>query len=98
MMSFKSLYTGGQHVVVFSFDSEQEQNCWCQQVSAIKNSIAAINRDTNPGAGRSLRYQEWLDLVYIFIEQHGQAKLPPDVKVAVNSVEVGIGNPQTTWH
>ena len=94
----RMLYVSGQWAQPFDFESMEKWRVWLADVMEIKDNIAKINDDGNPGPPREGKYREWLELVSAFQKKYGgESYVPPDIKKAVNTVEDGIGAKVTKW-
>ena len=90
-------YVSGAWERMYSFESRREVNMWEAQLLGIKKRIAQINEDGNAGAARVPKYRLWWTGVMAFRTTWGQERVPPDIKMAVNSVEEEIGVEPTAW-
>ena len=98
-MVYNVAYASGVWVQTLAFRNKQEYLQWASWVENTKRSIEAINMsdDDEEGSLRLPLYLGWLDAVGRFTRRWGEGLVPPDIKHAVNSVEFGIGVPQTVW-
>ena len=90
-------YVSGTWERMYSFESRREVNMWEAQLLGIKKRIAQINEDGNAGAARVPKYRLWRRSAIEFLVAWGQERVPPDIKMAVNSVEEEIGVEPTAW-
>ena len=96
-MAINFMYTSGIWMKAYRFLNLAVQVRWVGHVGRIKAEIEDINNDGNAGAPRVPKYHFWLLSVYDFIEEWGEAHLPPDIKHAVNDVQENLGLPAHVW-
>lgn len=97
-MPWNVLYASGQWAIQLSFTSPAHHWQWAAEVQEIKDRIALINNDGDPGAPRVPRYNAWILYVKNFVRRYGgEGLLPPDIKHAMNDVEINIGVQVTVW-
>ncbi len=93
-------YFTGVHEEVFSFDTNDEVGLWNAEVYAIKaESTAAFNKKESEGLTNEVRelYNNWMTRVNAFKGQFGEDRTPMDIKWALNTIERGLGLPETQW-
>ena len=59
----RALYLSGCWSMVVEFGSLDEYNAWHEEVMEIKDHMATINDDGEPGASRNSKYRGWLNRV-----------------------------------
>ena len=91
------LYVSTPWEILLHFPSQERYMLWSQEVRRLKDRIAAINDDDNPGAARIPKYRRWIEQVRAFVRNFGEEMLPPDIKSAMNGVEEDIGVQRTVW-
>ena len=95
------IYTNGITMSVFLFKDSQEFERWDEGVRSIKDEIASINDKRIEGSLTQKQerkvFMDWLDHVKRFTRTYGDARVPDDIKWAVNSVEEGC-NVSVTKH
>ncbi len=83
-----ALYSNGITTTIYSFNDSPEYNRWDEEVQSIKNEIAAINDKRISGSlsqrEQDKKFMEWLDHVKTFTNTFGDARVPDDIKFAVN--------------
>ncbi len=96
-----ALYSNGITTTIYSFNDSPEYNRWDEEVQSIKDEIAAINDKRISGSlsqtEQDKKFMKWLDHVKTFTNTYGEARVPDDIKFAVNSVEEGCHVTVTKW-
>ncbi len=96
-----ALYSNGITTTIYSFNDSPEYNRWDEEVQSIKDEIAAINDKRISGSlsqtEQDKKFMVWLDHVKRFTNTFGDARVPDDIKFAVNSVEEGCHVTVTKW-
>ncbi len=96
-----ALYSNGITTTIYSFNDSPEYNRWDEEVQSIKDEIAAINDKRISGSlsqtEQDKKFMVWLDHVKRFTNTFGDARVPDDIKFAVNSVEEGCHVAVTKW-
>ena len=99
-MSISILYSTGLHQEVYSFANVAEKDAWEAEVLGINaDSSAAFNRKEAEGITSGVRvlYENWKGRILAFKDRFSEARMPQDIKWALNSAEEALGMEVTQW-